>query len=72
MTDLAKLTSLFDEFGIGYETKEYFEPALIPKVLRLTDIKCEKGKDKISGYWGFFTDFTFNPDGQFVGMGAWE
>ena len=63
MTDHDKLKSLLDEFGVGYEEKQYGEKKLI---------MCEEGNEKVSGYFGFVTTFVFKNDGEFINMGAWE
>lgn len=59
MTDKQKLTALLDEFGIKYTLKD-------------TNVICEEGDTKISGYSCFYTIFKFNESEEFIEMGAYE
>ncbi|MFC8686018.1 hypothetical protein [Brevibacillus porteri] len=63
MSDIKKLKSLLDEFGVGYrtiqkETKEY--------------IVLDSGEKKINGYLDFYAEFEFDHDGKFVQIGIYE
>ena len=73
MTDLEKVKTLFEELGIGFildnVTSLHPESTLDDDIII---ISCPEGNKKISGYNQFCTDFTFNKDGSFIEMGAWE
>jgi hypothetical protein len=59
--DLDKLKELMDSFGIGYmvsPTKKY--------------LVCKQGCEKITGHSNLFTNFEFDNDGNFIGIGIWE
>ncbi len=60
MSDKDKLKKMFDLFGIGY------------KELGDGDIRCEYGDNKITGYICFYTIFSFDDNGTFIEMGAYE
>jgi hypothetical protein len=62
-TDLEKVKQLFTELGIGWE-----EAALNQNTI----IRCHEGQARINGYSFFFTDFTFDVNGTFLEMGAYE
>lgn len=64
MTDLEKVRKLLGELGVGYVMEHSGDV--------VTALKCEEGRAKIAGYTGFFTEFAFDRDGKFEGMGAWE
>lgn len=36
------------------------------------EIRLEEGKNKVGGYWCFFTVFTFDFKGKFIEVGAYE
>ena len=60
MNDRDRLKKLFDDFGIGYKETENGL------------IQCYQGDNKIAGYSWFFTVFSFDGDGKFTEMGAYE
>ena len=64
MTDYEKLKALFTEFGV-----EFTEHKSIGKTLNW--ICCTNGNDMGSGFGNCYTDFNFDKDGKFIGMGAY-
>jgi len=62
-----KLLTLLDDFGVPYGI-EVDEGEKLYKIL----IKEEYDSTKITGFPGFFTEFCFSFDGDFVSIGAWE
>lgn len=66
-TDKDKLKALLTEFGVTF--KEDLNNCARDEF----NIIVEKDDNpKIVGYNGFFTDFTFDAEGKFIEMGAWE
>lgn len=63
MTDRSKLIALFTEFGIGFTVRTAETGSTV---------RCEESHPKISGCVDFYTDFTFDKNGTFIEMGAWE
>ncbi len=63
--DKDKLTALLEDFGVEY-TYNTTHPSGNLMII------CTQGSDKVVGYTGFLTEFTFNSKGEFVRMGAWE
>lgn len=63
MTDYEKLKQLLTDFGVGFV--EGIDAANNPY------IRCGERGTKISGYVGFFTDFSFDKEGTFIEIGAW-
>lgn len=59
LTDKEKLVNLFKEFGVEFIDEDIY-------------ITCEQGGEKVKGYYGFVTIFSFTEDGKFINMGAWE
>jgi hypothetical protein len=59
MSDFEKLKALLTEFGVGFGEGQW-------------RIVCESGGEKVTGYSGLFTEFTFDGDGSFIEMGAYE
>lgn len=58
-SDRDKFKRLLQEFGVEFTEKD-------------CSIICEEGSKKVAGYSGFVTEFTFDADGKFVEMGAYE
>jgi len=59
MNDRDKLTTLLNDFGIGYELEELA-------------VVCKANEGGVKGYIGFVTVWAFTPDGKFTEMGIWE
>lgn len=59
MTDRDKLKNLLEEFGVGFTESG-------------DSILCEEGDTKVVGYSGFGTEFSFDSEGKFLQMGAYE
>lgn len=59
ISDKEKLKRLLTEFGVEFTEKG-------------NSIICDEGSEKVAGYSGFVTEFTFDADGKFVEMGAYE
>lgn len=64
ISDIEKVYNLFKELEIGFVIEWHHEDFVI--------IDCCEGNKNIDGYFGFFTDFYFDLDGNFEYMGAWE
>ena len=64
MSDLKKLKSLLDSFGVEYTETNADDDSII--------IECVEGMRKVSGYRSFLTQFQFDGSGNFIQMGAWE
>jgi hypothetical protein len=81
-TDLDKMKSLFDQFGLEYthitdlnSIKKFVEKEsdIATQAIQLESHKFNAAKDcKIVGYMGFFTDFYFDSSGKFLVTGLWE
>ena len=63
MTDLEKLKTLLDSFGVGYSELTEGESRFVT---------CIEGSPKVGGYNQFYTTFAFRSDGSFNSMGCWE
>lgn len=63
MTDLDKLTSLLDEFGVEYHLTDIGD---------WKNVSMRYGDRKVGGYVGFGTEFNFTSDGSFHGIGAYN
>jgi hypothetical protein len=61
MTDKEKLITLFNELGIQF-TEE----------VNNTIICGVNSGEKIQGYFGFYVEFIFGENGNFLNMGIWE
>ena len=59
MNDRDKLTTLLDDFGIGYELKG-------------SEVVCNANEGGVKGYISFIAVWSFDPDGKFIEMGIWE
>lgn len=71
MTDKEKLCQLLDSWGVPFTEENDHEGNLDIRVGNgIFDVP--KDDSKIVGYSGFFTLYTFRPDGTFKEMGAWE
>jgi hypothetical protein len=75
MTDLDKLCSLLDGWGVAYKEKQEAEGT----VLTLTpnhELNPDTGRwettGSITGYMGFICEFRFTLDGKFKDIGIWE
>lgn len=62
-TDYEKLKQLFTEFGVEFTEIETGNMKII---------KTEQGDNKVTGHIMFYTEFSFDNDGKFLEMGAWE
>lgn len=70
MTDIDRLKSLLDDWGVPHSTSNIGE---VPAVLSVAvGGMGAAGSEKVTGYVGFYTSFDFAADGSFVKMGAWE
>lgn len=69
MTDLEKLKALLTSWGVTF--RQHLDTAS-----GLTDVVVggyyPNTQKKVSGYPGFYTSTTFDSEGKFVVMGAWE
>lgn len=62
-TDRGRLEALLNDFRAGYEIED--------DVSRV-NIICREGMLNIEGYMMFYTVFTFDEQGKFIEMGAYE
>jgi hypothetical protein len=74
VTDRQKLTALLSEWGVPYVQEDIpSQPGersvVCVRVGRVADLPDSA---TVTGYSGFFTDFEFGTEGEFVRMGAWE
>ena len=58
-TDKEKFIALLDHLEIGFNEGD-------------DSIVCGDMHERVTGYSGFYTEFEFNDDGDFISMGAWE
>lgn len=68
LSDLEKLISLLTDFKVGFTLND---PDYNRK-MGLNDVICHADSVNVDGYPGFYTKFTFDSDGKFIVMGAWE
>jgi hypothetical protein len=61
MTDYEKVKSLLTELGIGFDED-----------IQRNTITLSEGNNKVEGHPGFYVDFNFYTDGQFIKVGIWE
>ena len=59
MTDKEKVIQFLTELGVGFVDDE-------------GDIRCAEGMSKVAGYSTFYTQFSFDDDGSFISIGAYE
>ncbi len=59
MTDIEKLEKLFAELEIGWTMEK-------------NDLLLQHGDEKIRGYLGFVTQFSFDDDGKFIEVCIFE
>ena len=59
MTDKEKLIQMLTDLGVGYEDDG-------------RDVVCQAGNEKVVGYPEFYTVFSFDDQGRFINMGAFE
>lgn len=82
-SDIYKLLSLFDSFGVGYTVEEENYGVkktcvyLRPDVACWCGGSCEENCDikppsKVVGYPGFFSYYEFNEHGEFIEIGISE
>jgi hypothetical protein len=64
MTDKNELRALLTKFGVG------FREVITDNIL--DEIVLEEGMNKVVGYIGFSTSFSFHKDGEFMEVGAYE
>jgi hypothetical protein len=64
MTDYEKLKALLTEFGV-----EFAEHKSIGETLNW--ISCTNGDEMVCGFGEGYTDFNFDKDGKFIGMGVY-
>ena len=74
MTDLEKLTALLGEWGVPYAAGDGEVQVGQPIGGGGIGVGADHPGDeaKVGGYTGFYTLFTFDAEGRFVKMGAWE
>lgn len=65
VTDYERVKAMLTEFGVEFTEHKSVKGDL-------TFLQCKSGSEKVGGYSGFYTDFDFDKDGKFLGMGAWE
>jgi len=76
MAQFEKLVALLTEFGVGFEIEDASGKmseewrSRHPAVDRF--IVCTEGADKIEGYCGFFAQFAFDANGQFIVLDVLE
>jgi len=61
MTDIEKLKTLLDEWGVGYTEAIGVKSSRSDEKL----ITVEKGDALVEGYSGFYVDFHFSSEGKF-------
>lgn len=71
-TDYEKSKELFDGFGIEYESGMFEQKLINNQVYDGYFIYCKYGGKKVGGYIAFYTQFTFDKNGKFVEIGAYE
>lgn len=59
MSDKEKLLNLLKDFGVEFREVD-------------GAIECHEGMEKVVGYSCFYVQFTFNDDGSFANLGAYE
>jgi hypothetical protein len=77
LTDYDKLKKLLFEFEINIAERsleDKKEIIIAEQDWDWYDGKIEKfnSNEKIKGYFGFYTTFTFDEDGNFINVGIWE
>lgn len=70
MTDKEKLVALLTEFGVSFKDERYGSGD--SNIIVKYNWYSEQHQSKVTGYNGFFTQFTFNTEEKFIEMGAWE
>lgn len=70
MTDKEKLVALLTEFGVSFKDERYHSGD--SNIIVKYNWHSKQPQNKVTGYDGFFTQFTFNPEEKFIQMGAWE
>lgn len=67
VTDRDRLLALLSSFGISVEA------TVLPGSGCVVHLEAsQEHGEKIGGYVGFYTEFTFDAEGRFVSVGAWE
>jgi hypothetical protein len=74
MTDKGKLIALLDEWGVPYKQQDLpVQPGERNAVVVTVGLTGDlPDNPAVTGYSGFFTDFEFTEEGEFLTMGAWE
>ena len=70
VTDREKLEALLTEWGVPFIQDEFDSNSI--QVGNNFVEKRFPESDLVGGYTGFFTEFSFNDDGSFDQMGAYE
>lgn len=65
---MAKLVNLLDDWDVPWEHDQGEDKSW--KIVVEQD--WQDDVPTIDGYRGFYTQFNFDEDGQFISMGAWE
>lgn len=69
-TDREKLEALLNKWGVPFIPNEYDRNS-IQVGTNFVDKRFQES-DLVGGYTGFYTEFSFNDDGSFDQMGAYE
>lgn len=66
MNDYDKLKKLFAEFGIGFIEWDPKITQIAGKSVNTKEIYLEAGQNKVEGYSGFYSNFIFDENGNFI------
>jgi hypothetical protein len=72
LTDRAKLTQLLSEWGVPFIVDPYDKNSIMVGKTDYVSGPNFPNADTVGGYSGFYTEFSFNDDGSFDQMGAYE
>jgi hypothetical protein len=72
MTDLEKLKALLTSWGVPFNREGPSEADTTSFLIVGSESEYYHTHPKITGYPGFYTSYTFDNEGKFVKMGAWE
>lgn len=64
MTDLEKFLDAIKGFGVGFDVENLSKGG--------TNIAFYQGDEKVIGYGGFMSAWSFDAEGKFESVGAWE
>lgn len=71
MSDIEKLRELLRSWNVPF-TEEDDVVGRSGKRIQIQRDDLGDGSETVVGYTGFFTEFSFDNDGKFLSVGAWE